>query len=144
MYCNSCNKEIPENSVFCLYCGSKQPLICRCGFRPPQDARFCPQCGNSLTGKTSYSNNIQKEGKYQTIGNTIQAVKEHKERQDRRSPKIESIKLRDKYYLQLIKEGHKFLPIAECHNDMLRSGYQCSIDDAKHYINQLKRSSFIF
>ena len=50
--CNnpSCGHEIPDESVFCMYCGTKwEPLkqkCPRCDFDDiPDNALFCPNCG---------------------------------------------------------------------------------------------------
>lgn len=53
MKCNKCSQEIPDNSKFCLHCGTKVELtdsiVCpKCGYKNPSDARFCTECGHTL------------------------------------------------------------------------------------------------
>ena len=59
--CNDCGKEVPEDSVFCQYCGSKNIVVipekqekqrsfkkCMdCGEELPDDSKFCQYCGSS-------------------------------------------------------------------------------------------------
>ena len=59
--CNDCGKEVPEDSVFCQYCGSKNIVVipekqeeqrsfkkCMdCGRELPEDSKFCQYCGSS-------------------------------------------------------------------------------------------------
>lgn len=47
MNCCNCNKEIPDGSEFCNFCGSKQEekLFCNnCGRELPIDSEFCQYC----------------------------------------------------------------------------------------------------
>lgn len=51
MRCNNCNKDIPEDSVFCPYCGQKVDKIKKCsvcGYELKEDFVFCPACGNKI------------------------------------------------------------------------------------------------
>ena len=47
-----CKKEIPDDSVFCSFCGTEQPKRkecpkCKC-VNIPADAFFCPKCGERI------------------------------------------------------------------------------------------------
>lgn len=51
MRCNNCNNDIPDDSVFCPYCGQKADKIKRCsvcGYELKEDFAFCPVCGNKV------------------------------------------------------------------------------------------------
>lgn len=53
MKCNKCSQEIPDNSKFCLHCGTKvevhDGVVCpKCGFKNPSDATFCTECGTRI------------------------------------------------------------------------------------------------
>jgi tetratricopeptide (TPR) repeat protein len=49
MFCNQCGKEIPDNSQFCNYCGTKVGNICpKCGTELPEESKFCHKCGTPL------------------------------------------------------------------------------------------------
>ena len=52
MKCGNCEKNIPDGSKFCMYCGSEVQvgLTCHyCGFMGiPSGAFFCPACGAPL------------------------------------------------------------------------------------------------
>src|SRR5260221_8400606 len=49
MRCPACQRESAPGSIVCAGCGSRLALICRsCGKELPQDARFCPQCGQAV------------------------------------------------------------------------------------------------
>ena len=46
--CYNCGKEIDEGSVFCGYCGKKQPTVkycVKCGKEIGLDDAFCGYCG---------------------------------------------------------------------------------------------------
>lgn len=62
MKCNKCNKEIPDNSKFCLHCGAKvdilDGIVCKCGYKNPLDAIYCTECGKKL----GFSKPSQTEG----------------------------------------------------------------------------------
>lgn len=72
MKCNKCSQEIPDNSKFCLHCGTKVELtdsiVCpKCGYKNPSDATFCTECGNSLQsllGKEVHGSNELDANKY--------------------------------------------------------------------------------
>lgn len=62
MYCKRCSKEIPDEALFCCFCGEKQQTICAdCGTELVADAIFCHNCGgkvgavNVTTNKKVYS-----------------------------------------------------------------------------------------
>lgn len=49
MKCPKCNKEIPNNSKFCMICGSKILVCSSCQYGPlPSVAKYCPKCGKKL------------------------------------------------------------------------------------------------
>ena len=69
--CMNCQKELPLDSVFCQFCGSRdiktkeleeeQVKICRsCGKKLPYDSKFCQYCGsNDLDDNISTINQIK-------------------------------------------------------------------------------------
>uniref|UniRef100_A0A7C4Y4Q2 SPFH domain-containing protein n=1 Tax=candidate division WOR-3 bacterium TaxID=2052148 RepID=A0A7C4Y4Q2_UNCW3 len=49
--CPKCGKDIPQDAKFCPECGEKltdKKFCPKCGKEIPQDAKFCPECGNKL------------------------------------------------------------------------------------------------
>ena len=50
MQCPSCQRENPEDAIFCNECGHKFELSCpECGKINPLDSKFCNKCGHNLT-----------------------------------------------------------------------------------------------
>ncbi len=56
VFCNKCGKDNPDESEFCIHCGTRlvQPVsvvkICpKCGSENPDEAVYCLKCGSSLT-----------------------------------------------------------------------------------------------
>ena len=71
--CNNCGKELPKDSEFCQYCGSKdvseyiktkhstekQHKVCgSCGKELPEDSEFCQYCGSKNIIKKKLDLNI--------------------------------------------------------------------------------------
>ena len=55
--CPNCNAQVPENSKFCLECGSKiemleeNEMICPACGKKTNKGKFCMECGASLIAK---------------------------------------------------------------------------------------------
>jgi class 3 adenylate cyclase/tetratricopeptide (TPR) repeat protein len=50
MKCPNCQRENPEDAIFCNGCGHKLELACpECGKINPLDSKFCNKCGHNLT-----------------------------------------------------------------------------------------------
>ncbi len=48
--CRHCSEAIPDDSVFCLRCGSRQERVCpNCEKGLAPDAAFCSACGHDLS-----------------------------------------------------------------------------------------------
>lgn len=55
MVCQNCGKDIIEDSIFCMYCGTKQEhkKVCtNCQTELPNDAIFCFKCGTAISDIT--------------------------------------------------------------------------------------------
>lgn len=73
--CNDCGKELPDDSVFCQYCGSKNigtkketlgdgttNKFCKsCNKNVPNDSEFCPYCGNKNIIDLSIANHQEEK-----------------------------------------------------------------------------------
>lgn len=73
MRCNNCNREIPDGSEFCSYCGSKQEetFFCyKCGHKLPPDSEFCQYCGTEQSSRT-----IQKKESSQPVAKKKKSYK---------------------------------------------------------------------
>lgn len=68
MKCGNCEKNIPDGSKFCMYCGSEVQvgLTCHyCGFMGiPSGAFFCPACGAALRREANVALDTLKIGDY--------------------------------------------------------------------------------
>lgn len=68
MKCGNCEKNIPDGSKFCMYCGSEVQvgLTCHyCGFMGiPSGAFFCPACGAPLRREANVALDTLKIGDY--------------------------------------------------------------------------------
>ena len=46
MKCPNCQRENPDDAIFCNGCGHKLELLClECGKMNPPDSKFCNECG---------------------------------------------------------------------------------------------------
>ena len=49
MVCKKCGKDLPDNALFCGYCGGCVGRVCKvCGARLKQDMQYCPECGTAI------------------------------------------------------------------------------------------------
>ena len=49
MYCTSCGKQMPDDAKFCPSCGQGLGAeACSCGAEVPAGAKFCPGCGKPV------------------------------------------------------------------------------------------------
>lgn len=80
--CPKCNSQIEDNAKFCNQCGAPliEAVICsQCGASIPQDALFCPVCGNKIKNKSIEGRQIRVvvEKKSLLFGPDIQIVNEN-------------------------------------------------------------------
>lgn len=56
MYCNKCGQPIPDGSVFCNACGSKQAQPVQNNPQPKPQTTYCVRCGEVISGGSSSCN----------------------------------------------------------------------------------------
>ena len=84
MKCKFCNKEIEDGSLFCGYCGKKQPqvkLCIKCGKEIDVNDTFCCYCGASQSESIHEQNNpinISENQIQKITDNEMTGVREHK------------------------------------------------------------------
>ena len=56
MKCPACQHDNPPRSLRCLSCGARLTLVCSaCGAHPPEQSKFCHQCGTPLRARDTAS-----------------------------------------------------------------------------------------
>ena len=56
MYCNKCGQAIPDGSVFCNSCGTKQAQPVQNNPRPKPQTAYCVRCGEVIPNGSSSCN----------------------------------------------------------------------------------------